>query len=154
HHDRVPSFRAHNTHPLPTLAEDGQRPPATTVYRRPAHSPPRHAHPHRGRLMLALVPLAAFALAVVAGLRSLGWGFVAMFAVGYFNGVIRANSLSIYTTFMFDAAVLGLYTAFLGRAGLGLGSGTGERLALFLIAWPMLLAVVPVNDLLVQLVAL
>jgi hypothetical protein len=37
-------------------------------------------------------------------MRSLGLGFVGLFAVGDFNGVIRANYLSVLTTFMFDAA--------------------------------------------------
>jgi hypothetical protein len=104
--------------------------------------------------MTPLFPLIAFLLALAGTQRSLGWGFVAVLAVGYFNGVIRANFLSVYTTFMFDAAVLGLYVAgLLGRDGSGLGTGAGEQFALFLIAWPVLMALVPVNDFLVQLVA-
>ena len=87
-------------------------------------------------------PFAAFALALAGTLRSLGLGFAAVFAVGYVNGVIRANYLGVFTTFMFDAAVLGLYGGFfLGRAGWAAETwrGPGGRFTLFLIAWPALL---------------
>jgi len=50
--------------------------------------------------MAVLFMLAAFAGAFACTLRSLGLGFVAVFAVGYFNGVIRANYLSAFTTFL------------------------------------------------------
>ena len=56
--------------------------------------------------------LVAFAGVFLAMFRSLGWGFLAVLAVGYFSGVIRANFLGVFTTFMFDAAVLGLYLGF------------------------------------------
>jgi hypothetical protein len=104
----------------------------------------------------ALFPVAAFLLALVATRRSLGLGFVAVFAAGYFNGVVRANFLGVATTFMFDAAVFGLYVGFLVTAHgvAGLWRGTVGRFALFLITWPVLLSLIPVNDLLVQLVAL
>src|SRR5581483_2814178 len=105
----------------------------------------------------AVFPVAAFLGALLATRWSLGLGFVAVFAVGYFNGVVRANFLGIFTTFMFDAAVLGLYAGFfLGRAGWAAETwrGTGGKFALFLMAWPALLSFVPVNDFFVQLVAL
>jgi hypothetical protein len=94
-------------------------------------------------------------LAAVYG--SLGWGFIAVIAVGYFNGVIRANYLGVFTTFMFDSAVLGLYIGFAmfeKKTSRSLWSGPTGRFTLFLIGWPTLLALIPVNDLLVQLVAL
>jgi hypothetical protein len=102
-------------------------------------------------------PLLAFAGAFLAANRSLGWGFVAVFAVGYVNGVVRANFLSVATTFMFDAAVLGLYAGFFllrWRQAAGVWSGPAGQFVLFLIAWPALLALVPINSFLVQLVAL
>ena len=101
--------------------------------------------------------LVAFAVVLLATFRSLGWGFLAVVAVGYFNGVIRANYLGVFTTFMFDAAVLGLYVGyFLGKSRWveGAGSGPAGRFVLFLIVWPSLLCLLPVNHFLVQCVAL
>jgi hypothetical protein len=100
--------------------------------------------------------IVAFAGSLAATFPSLGWGFVAVFAVGYFNGVIRARYLGVYTTFMFDASVLGLYLGFLvkhWRRGPAVGSGALFFVG-FLIAWPSLLTMIPVNHYLVQLVAL
>jgi hypothetical protein len=101
--------------------------------------------------------LVAFAGVLLATSRSLGWGFLAVLVVGYFNGVVRANFLGVYTTFMFDAAVLGLYLGFfLGqrRRAAGIWSGPAGPFVLLLIAWPALLSFVPVNHHLVQWVAL
>lgn len=100
-------------------------------------------------------PAAAFLAALFGSRRSLGLGLLAVCAVGYFNGVVRANYLGVFTTFMFDAAVLGLYLGHLARTGgAGLWAGRGGVYVRLLIAWPVVLALVPVNDLLVQLVAL
>jgi hypothetical protein len=107
--------------------------------------------------MTVIFPLVAFAAVLLAASQSLGRGFLAMFAVGYFSGVVRANYLSVYTTFMFDAAVLGLYLGFfLGqyRRAAGVWSGPAGPFVVFLIAWPTLLSSMPVNNLLVQFVAL
>jgi hypothetical protein len=106
--------------------------------------------------MTLLFPLVAFVAALGCTLRSLGLGFVAVFAVGYFNGVVRANYLGVATTFMFDAALLGLYLGFFaGRAreAAGLWKTPAGQWTLALIAWPALLVLVPVNHFLVQLVA-
>ena len=107
--------------------------------------------------MDVIFPAAAFVAAFAGVRRSLGLGFVAVFATGYFNGVVRANFLGVFTTFMFDASLLGLYlgTA-LGRPEVAkeIWAGPAGRFCLFLIAWPAILSLVPVNDLLVQLVAL
>ena len=102
-------------------------------------------------------PLVAFAAAFLATRRSLGWGILAVVGIGYFNGVIRANYLSVYTTFMFDAGVLGLYLAFfLGRRGntFVVWRGAAGKLVLCLIVWAALLSLLPINDIGVQLVAL
>ena len=101
--------------------------------------------------------LVAFAVVLGATFRSLGWGLLAVVAVGYFNGVIRANDLGVFTTFMFDAAVLGLYVGYFitkSRLVEGVGSGLAGRFVLFLIVWPSLLCLVPINHYLVQCVAL
>ena len=108
--------------------------------------------------MIALAfPLVAFLAALGCTLRSLGLGFVAVFAVGYFHGVIRANYLGVATTFLFDAALLGLYLGFfIGRARevAGVWRGPAGQWTLALLLWPTLLVLVPVNHYLVQLVAL
>ncbi len=101
-------------------------------------------------------PLVAFTASLILGLRSLGAGFAAVLAVGYLNGVIRANFLGVFSTFMFDAGLLGLYAAFFfgrPRQAAGVWSGTAGQFVLFLIAWPALLTLLPVNSFLVQLVA-
>ena len=102
-------------------------------------------------------PITALLATFLGTRRSLGLGFVAMIAVGYFNGIIRANFLGIFTTFMFDAGLLGLYLGFflgpLGRAD-GLWTGTASKFCLFLVGWPAMMSFIPINDLFVQLVAL
>lgn len=103
-----------------------------------------------------LFPVAAFALALLATLRSLGWGLTAVVSVGYLNGLVRANYLGVFSTFMFDAGVLGLYAGFLAfrRPSSSLFRTTAGLFVLLLTAWPVLVATVPMNDYLVQLVAL
>ena len=101
--------------------------------------------------------LVAFAGAFLATFLSLGTGFLAVIAVGYFSGVIRANYLGVFTTFMFDAAVLGLYLGFFLKKSLWarrVEAGLARPLILFLIAWPAFLCLVPVNHFLIQCVAL
>ena len=103
--------------------------------------------------------VAAFAGVFLAMFRSLGWGIPRGVAVGYVSGAIRANYLGVFTAFMFDAAVFGLYLGFifgLGKARWAAGgmSRTAVGFVLFLIAWPTFLCLVPVNHFLVQCVAL
>jgi hypothetical protein len=99
----------------------------------------------------------AFAGAFLATFRSLGWAFLAAIAVGYFSGVIRANYLGVFTTLMFDAAVLGLYVGFFLRKSRWRrvpASGPARVFVLFLMAWPSFLCFVPTNHFLIQCVAL
>ena len=101
--------------------------------------------------------LTSFAVVLVATFRSLGLGFLAAIAIGYFHGVIRANILSVFTTFMLDAGVLGLYLGdFAGRSRWPdrVGSGPARLFVLFLIVWPTCLFLIPVNHFLVQCVGL
>jgi hypothetical protein len=104
-----------------------------------------------------LFPLVAFVASLVGTYRSLGWGFASVVATGYFSGVIRANFIGIYSTFMFDFAVLGLYAGFfMGHASESrdLWERPSGVWTLALIAWPVCLTLLPMNDYLVQLVAL
>jgi hypothetical protein len=107
--------------------------------------------------MVVLFPIVAFLIAYLLTKRSIGWGLAATIGFGYFNGVIRANFLSVYTTFMFDAAVLGLYAGALVFQSKtvyeGLKTSVGKWL-LGMMMWPIVLCCLPVNDYLVQLVAL
>lgn len=102
-------------------------------------------------------PLVAFVGAFVCTRLSLGAGMAFAIGVGYFNGVVRANYLSVWTTFMFDGGLLGLYAGFLTRPETHTadiwGTTTGGWMKA-LIAWPVLLTAVPINDYLVQAVAL
>jgi hypothetical protein len=106
---------------------------------------------------LLFVPLLAFLATFTFTIRSLGLGLVVVFIVGYANGVVRANFLSVYTTFMFDASLLGLYAGFMvgwPRETAEVLRGPAGKWVLTLILWPVLLSLVPVNDYFVQLVAL
>lgn len=108
-------------------------------------------------MIAALFPIVAFLLVLACTLRSLGLGFVGVFAVGYFSGVIRANYLGAYTTFLFDFGLLGLYGGFFAgrpRDSAGVWGTPLGYWILVLIAWPAALVLIPINDYLVQLVAL
>lgn len=102
-------------------------------------------------------PVVAFLLTFLAARWSLGAGLSALMSVGYVSGVIRANYLGVYTTFMFDAAVLGFYLVLITSHSAAVSAALRTRGGSFLgilIVWPMILAVVPVNDLFVQIVSL
>src|SRR6266516_2088766 len=101
--------------------------------------------------------LLSFVLCYVAGRRSLVSGLVAVIAVGYLYGVTRANVPETFSHFIFDAGVIGLYSAQLFRKLSPLQAWKIESLKPwleFLIAWPILLFLVPVQDLLIQIVGL
>lgn len=102
-----------------------------------------------------LFPLAAFLGTLLATRRSLGTGVATAVGVGYVNGVIRANVLSVWTTFLFDAAILGLYAGFLARPDAAAVWRTPfGKWIVVLMAWPAALCLIPINHPLVQLVAL
>ncbi len=104
-----------------------------------------------------LICIVAFALCLYAGRRSLVVGLTAILGVGYTYGIIRANLAQSASHFTFDAAVLGLYVAQLGKP-----LNPAQRLkarklkpwVYLLIGWPLLLLLVPVQDFLIELVGL
>lgn len=101
-------------------------------------------------------PLIALGLCFIATRRSLGAGLAVLFAIGYFNGIIRANVVSMYTTFMFDAALLGMYAAVFvehSQAAKSLASAAAGKWISVLIIWALIITVIPQNDMLVQFVA-
>lgn len=101
--------------------------------------------------------LLSFVLCYWAGRRSLLNGMAAVLTVGYMYGIVRANVPETYSHFIFDAAVFGLYAAQLFRK-----LNPTEQYKVnalrpwleFLIAWPLLMFLIPAQDLLIQIVGL
>lgn len=108
--------------------------------------------------MIALILLiAAMVGTFIAARRSIATGFGALMVVGYMYGILRANFPGIYTHLLFDAALCGLYAARLFEA---LPARERQRLdevrtwLFVLMGWPMLLFLVPTQDILIELVGL
>lgn len=108
--------------------------------------------------MIALILCAlAFSLAFRAGRSSLASGLVVVLGVGYAYGILRANVEQTAAHFLFDAAVLGLYLAQIthpSRVREPLRLQSLKNWLIVLIAWPLLLFLLPIQDPLVQLVGL
>jgi hypothetical protein len=108
--------------------------------------------------MIALLLCVIGALAAFfVGRRSLGAGILAVLAAGYAYGILRANLVSTFSHFIFDAAVLGLYASqFVGRHT---GESTPRHASLnmwmyLLMGWPLLMVIMPFQPLLVSIVGL
>jgi hypothetical protein len=85
---------------------------------------------------------AAFILCLAAANKSLRHGLLALMAVGYTYGILRANFPDTWTYLTFDAGVLGLYIGQLWRPFSNVQRRQAHDLRLwivFLIAWPTLL---------------
>lgn len=98
----------------------------------------------------------AFLGTAVAGRRSLLTGLCTVISIGYFYGIIRGNVPQTASHFIFDSAVLGLYSVQLfRRAQGGRSASIGLRLwVASLCAWPVILLAVPKQDPLIQMVGL
>jgi hypothetical protein len=99
----------------------------------------------------------SFALCYWSGRRSLVSGLIAVLGVGYAYGIIRANVSETYSHFIFDAGVVGLYAAQLFHRLNPLEAFKVSHLRPwleFLIAWPLLLFLIPIQDWLIQFVGL
>lgn len=99
----------------------------------------------------------AYGICYWAGKRSLVSGLVAVLAVGYLYGITRANLPETGSHFIFDAGVLGLYAAQLFQRLTALQKYMVAPLRPwleFLIAWPLLLFLIPLQPLAVQFVGL
>ena len=104
-----------------------------------------------------LLCLFSFALCYWAGRRSLTTGLIAVLSVGYAYGITRANVPETYSHFFFDTGVMGLYVAQLFRKLLPSEEFKVSPLRPwleFLMVWPLLLFLVPIQDLLIQFVGL
>jgi hypothetical protein len=101
--------------------------------------------------------IVAFVVCLMAGRRSLVAGLTVLLAIGYAYGIVRANLPDAFSHFIFDAGVLGFYCAHLSRH---LTRPEAERLRSvrswleFLIAWPLLLFLIPNQDFLIRFVGL
>lgn len=101
--------------------------------------------------------VAALVCTYAAARRSLAAGIGALLTVGYAYGIIRANRLDGYSHLLFDAALLGLYAGQLFRP---MAIAEQHRLqelrtwVMVLIGWPVVLFLVPTQDVLVELVGL
>jgi hypothetical protein len=101
--------------------------------------------------------LLTFVFCYWMGRRSLVSGLVAVIGVGYAYGITRANLPETYSHFIFDAGVIGLYAAQLFRRLTPVQEyrvGPLRPWIEFLIAWPLLLFLIPMQDLLIQFVGL
>ena len=105
-----------------------------------------------GLILLILSTGLAYWLTV----RSLAWGVCCALTVGYVHGVLRANLLDPATTFLFDGALFGVYAgAYMSRRLSAQAWKTPVgRWAGLLIIWPVLMTLVPINNLLIQVAAL
>lgn len=105
-------------------------------------------------LLLCFVAMAG---CYVTARRSLPAGIGCLLLVGYLYGIVRANQLDGFSHVLFDSALCGLYAAtFFSPLSIA------ERVRLqelrtwliVLIGWPLLLFLVPRQDILVELVGL
>ncbi|MGH7934951.1 MAG: hypothetical protein ACREQN_17560 [Candidatus Binataceae bacterium] len=101
--------------------------------------------------------LAAFILCYVQGRKALWRGVAAVIVVGCFYGILRANVLQAASHFIFDAGAAGLYLAIVARPLTRIARIRIRPLMpwiVCLVAWPLLLFLVPIQNPLVQLVGL
>src|SRR5215470_910814 len=100
-----------------------------------------------------LLFLPFFVIVLLLARRSLTQGIIAVFAIGYFFGIMRANFLGASTYFMFDAAVFGLYVAQVSAIVSRPATRRGQELwiaTIVLCVWPFLLFLVPDQDIYVR----
>jgi hypothetical protein len=99
----------------------------------------------------------AFLACYWAGRRSIGQGLVMLLAFGFFYGILRANLLTAFSHFIFDAGMIGLFLSPSWRTTDPAEKKRSAALQLWtvlLIAWPILLVVLPFQPLLISLVGL
>lgn len=99
----------------------------------------------------------AFIATVFASRRSLVAGLTVVLGVGYAYGIIRANLLQTFSHFIFDASVFGLYITELFKRADKEQASRLHNIKLwvaFLMIWPALLFLLPIQDTMVELVGL
>src|SRR5216684_2148575 len=104
-----------------------------------------------------LLCVLGFVSVFVAARRSLSTGVGTALTFGYMYGIIRANFPQPASHFIFDAALAGLYLAVFTRPKTPIERRRIRKVApwaLVLFAWPAMLALLPIQDPLIQLVGL
>src|SRR5437879_299379 len=97
-------------------------------------------------MIALLLCILAFATVLWAGLRSLATGLIALFAVGYSYGILRANLPTTFSHFIFDAGLAGLYLSQRwSRENPVTAKSTRElrTWTVLLIGWPVVLCFLP-----------
>src|SRR5215471_8133507 len=101
--------------------------------------------------------LGAFLAVFLFTRRSLVAGMIAVLAVGYLYGIVRANVPQSFSHFIFDAGLGGLYLG-LWLKGITpvqrLKTRKIRKWLVFLVGWPALLFFIPLQDPVIQLVGL
>lgn len=106
--------------------------------------------------MAAALCLLAFVITFFAARRSLALGLIAAVGIGYFYGILRANVPNPASHFIFDAGLIGFYFQQRWTTPAG-GSGRDRILGIWtviLVGWPVLVALLPFQNLMVTLVGL
>jgi uncharacterized membrane protein YiaA len=101
--------------------------------------------------------LLAFVACYWAGRRSLGQGLVMLFFFGFFYGILRANLITVFSHFIFDAGMVGLLFSPKWRAVDPSEKKKSEAVVLWtavLILWPVIILLLPFQPFLVSLVGL
>ncbi|MGA8641414.1 O-antigen ligase family protein [Candidatus Binatus sp.] len=104
-----------------------------------------------------LICLLGFVSVYIAGRRSLSAGVGLALSFGYMYGLIRGNVPQPAAYFVFDASLAGLYLAILTRKRTPVERRKMRQIApwvLIMTAWPIALALLPLQDSLIQLVGL
>jgi hypothetical protein len=104
-----------------------------------------------------LICVFAFVSVYFAGRRSLSAGVSLAFAFGYMYGIIRAHYPDPAGYFIFDSALAGLYLAVFTRKRTQIQRRKMRRIApwaMVMFLWPAVLALLPLQDPMIQLVGL
>src|SRR5437867_1896495 len=108
-------------------------------------------------MIAEILCLVSLILVFFFGRRSLATGLVALLVVGYSYGILRANFPTNASHFVFDGAVLGLYTAVFmtpAQRAPRYRSLSLQPWVAILMGWPLLMFFVPTQDWAIQLVGL
>src|SRR5215469_13108586 len=105
-------------------------------------------------MIAALLCLAALVGCYLAGRSSLGRGLVALLVVGYFYGILRANLLTAFSHFIFDAGLIGLYLSqnWMEKKPDAARVSSLRTWVLLLIGWPLIVLLMPFQPLLISFV--
>lgn len=108
-------------------------------------------------MIAILVCIVSFAISLWAARKSLVFGLVAVLATGYLYGIVRANVISPFSHFIFDASLAGLYLVQLPKHLTGSEKRRSSQLrgwVFALMAWPAVVCFLPFQTFMVTLVGL